>query len=198
MNGLAVLRSGILTMLLSIFSLHLFAQTNEDTKNFLDDALMKSAVKIENARVALEKSTSQEVKAYSNHIISDHEKFNADLRKVADDKGIALMGKDDLRHRASAYVIKVRESNYFDIAYANNQVVAHQQTLRLLKAGADGSDKEIQAFAKANLRRMEQHLQMAEQLVAATSESKTDIHQDREGKTYDTHQHLQDLHEHDE
>jgi putative membrane protein len=112
---------------------------------------------------------------------------------LAREKKVQLSRGDELQERVKPLMLKVRVGEYFDIAYANNQVIAHQQTLRMLQRAVDSTDADIVTFARRTLPVIEQHLRMAEQLVAATAETKTDIYQDREGKTYDNHQHLKDL-----
>ncbi|HSX85459.1 MAG TPA: DUF4142 domain-containing protein [Cellvibrio sp.] len=191
MNGINLLRNSVVALAFSVASL--FAVANEDTDFFIDEALMKGWVEVANAKLALEESSSQEVKAFANHMINEHEDINAELMALAREKKVQLSQSDELQERVKPLMLKVRVGEYFDIAYANNQVIAHQQTMRMLQRAVDSTDDDIVTFARRNLPVIEQHLRMAEQLVAATAETKTDIYQDREGKTYDNHQHLKDL-----
>ena len=191
MNGVNLLRNSVVALALSVIAL--FAAADEDTDFFIDEALMKGWVEIANAKLALEESSSQEVKAFANHMINDHENINAELMSLARKKDVQLSRDDELQARVKPLMLRVRVGEYFDIAYANNQVIAHQQTLRMLQRAVDSSDDDVVSFARRNLPVIEQHLRMAEQLVAATAETRTDIYQDRKGKTYDNHQHLKDL-----
>ncbi len=191
MNGINLLRNSVVALALSVIAL--FAAADEDTDFFIDEALMKGWVEIANAKLALEESSSQEVKAFANHMINDHENINAELMSLARKKDVQLSRDDELQARVKPLMLRVRVGEYFDIAYANNQVIAHQQTLRMLQRAVDSSDDDVVSFARRNLPVIEQHLRMAEQLVAATAETRTDIYQDRKGKTYDNHQHLKDL-----
>ncbi len=190
MNGFNLLRSSVVAMILGVTSLFAFA--NEDTEFFIDEALMKGWVEIANAKLALQRSSSQEVKGFAQHMIRDHENMNAELLNLARDKNVPLAEGDELQERTKPLMLKVRVGEFFDIAYANNQVIAHQQTLRLFQRAAQSADDDVKAFVQKQLPIMERHLRMAEQLVAATAETRTDIYQDREGKT-DNHQHLKDL-----
>lgn len=191
MNGINLLRNSVVALALSVIAL--FAAADEDTDFFIDEALMKGWVEIANAKLALEESSSQEVKSFANHMINDHENINAELMSLARKKDVQLSRDDELQARVKPLMLRVRVGEYFDIAYANNQVIAHQQTLRMLQRAVDSSDDDVVSFARRNLPVIEQHLRMAEQLVAATAETRTDIYQDRKGKTYDNHQHLKDL-----
>ena len=193
MNGMNLLRNSVVALAFSMAAS--FAVADEDTAFFIDEALMKGWVEVANAKLALEESSSQEVKAFANHMINEHEDINAELMALAREKNVQLTRSDELQERVKPLMLKIRVGEYFDIAYANNQVIAHQQTLRMLQRAVDSSDADIVTFARRNLPVIEQHLRMAEQLVAATAETKTDIYQDREGKTYDNHQHLKDLDE---
>ncbi|WP_145914769.1 DUF4142 domain-containing protein, partial [Pseudomonas syringae group genomosp. 3] len=62
---------------------------------------------------------------------------------------------------------EMREKS-FDQAYANNQVSAHEQAIKLYKEEAEnGKDPELKAFAKATLPTLEKHLEHAKKLAAA-------------------------------
>lgn len=191
MNGMTMLRNGAIAIVLGVISLG--ATANEDTDFFIDEALMKGWVEIANAKLALQESSSQEVKAFAHHMIKDHENINDELMQMARKKNVPLTQGDELQERIKPLMLKIRVGEYFDIAYANNQMVAHQQTMRLFQRAAQSTDDDVAAFVKKHSGIIEQHLRMAEQLVAATAETKTDIYQDREGKTYNNHQHLKDL-----
>src|SRR5690606_16798795 len=131
---------------------------------------------IANAKLALQQSSSQEVKGFAQHMIRDHEDVNAQLLQLAREKNITLAEGDELKERTKPLMLKVRVGEFFDIAYANNQVIAHQQTLRLFQRAAQSADDDIKTFVQKQLPVMERHLRMAEQLVAATAETRTDIY----------------------
>ncbi len=63
--------------------------------------------------------------------------------------------------KAKAMILEMREKS-FDQAYANNQVSAHEQAIKLYKEEAEnGKDPELKAFAKATLPTLEKHLEHA-------------------------------------
>jgi Predicted outer membrane protein len=191
MNGFNLLRGCVVAIVFGVASL--FALADEDTEFFIDEALMKGWVEIANAKLALQQSSSQEVKGFAQHMIRDHENINAELLTIAQKKEVTLAEGKELQERTKPLMLKVRTGEFFDIAYANNQVIAHQQTIRLFQRAAQSADDDIRNFVQRQLPTMEQHLRMAEQLVAATAETRTDIYQDRDGKNYDSHQHMKDI-----
>ncbi|MNF08689.1 hypothetical protein D3C81_1758680 [compost metagenome] len=64
-------------------------------------------------------------------------------------------------------MLNIRDES-FDAAYANNQVNAHEEAVKLFKDAAENADDpEIKQFAQATLPVLQQHLEMAQQLAKA-------------------------------
>ena len=74
----------------------------------------------------------------------------------------------ELVSKAKAMILQLRDGESFDRAYANNQVVAHEQTIELFRQAVSSEDAQVSAFAKETLPKLEHHLQMAKDLVAIT------------------------------
>ena len=72
-----------------------------------------------------------------------------------------------LMDKAKAMILKLRDGENFDQAYANNQVVAHEQTIELYREYAkNGENAELKQFAESTLKKLEQHLQHAKELAS--------------------------------
>lgn len=159
--------TGMLALVLSISSAFTQAAARS-TEEFVDDASAKGLAEIEAAKMALKKSTSQDVKKFAQMMIDDHTEANRKLKQIAQQKGLKVADEADLMNKAKAMMLRWREGDSFDEAYANNQVVAHEQTIELFRAYAqDGQDQEVKAFAQETLKKLEMHLREAKALATA-------------------------------
>lgn len=140
------------------------------SNDFVDDAAQGGINEVESAKLALEKSASADVKAFANHMVTDHTKANQELMALAKKLDIEVPDEATLTATAKKMILEIREES-FDKAYANNQVAAHEKTVELFKKEAASSDApELKAFATKTLPTLEQHLEMAKKLQAAHSQ----------------------------
>ncbi|MHC8287100.1 DUF4142 domain-containing protein [Pseudomonas sp. XS1P51] len=147
-----------------------FAATSND---FVDSAAAGGIAEIETSRLALEKSSSADIKAFANMMITDHSKANDELAALAKKNDIEVPDSTTLVKQAKEKILDLRDES-FDAAYANNQVKAHEETIELFKKEANTvtDDKvkgatELKGFAQKMLPALEKHLEMAKQLQAA-------------------------------
>lgn len=147
-----------------------FAATSND---FVDSAAAGGIAEVETSRLALEKSSSADIKAFANMMITDHSKANDELTALAKKHDIKVPDSTTLVKQAKEKILDLRDES-FDAAYANNQVKAHEDTLSLFKKEADTvtDDRtkgatELKGFAQKMLPALEKHLDMAKKLQAA-------------------------------
>lgn len=184
--------TGVLALVLSVTSA--FSQAAESAEEFVEDASAKGLAEIEGAKVALEKSTSQDVKDFAQRMIEDHRAANQRLRDLAKQKGLEMSDDASLMAQAKTMILQLREGESFDEAYANNQVQAHQEAIELFRTYIrQGEDQDIKAFAQEILPTLEEHLQMAKKLAAAHGENQrrgSDMNQSQRSDTKkDTQRH---------
>jgi putative membrane protein len=147
-----------------------FAATDND---FVDNATAGGIAEIETSRLALEKSTSADVKEFATMMITDHSKANDELAAIAKKNDIEVPDTTTLVKQAKEKILDMRDES-FDTAYANNQVKAHEETIALFKKQADTvtDDKvkgatELKGFAQEMLPGLQKHLEHAKKLQAA-------------------------------
>jgi len=158
--------SGSLALLLGVAANMAVAAQGE---NFVDEASAKGLAEIETGKLALEKGTSEDVRVFAQKMIDDHTKANQELVEiVSQNEDLQLSDNATLMDRAKAMILSLRDGENFDKAYANNQVVAHEQTIELYQNYIDeGENADLKAFAQATLPTLRQHLEHAKQLAAA-------------------------------
>jgi putative membrane protein len=147
-----------------------FAATSND---FVDNAAAGGIAEIETSKLALEKSSSADIKAFANMMITDHTKANKELTALAKKNDIEVPDDTTLVKQAKEKILDMRDES-FDAAYANNQVKAHEETIELFKKQANTvtDDKvkgatDLKGFAQKMLPALEKHLDMAKKLQAA-------------------------------
>jgi putative membrane protein len=147
----------------------LFAEEKIEADDFVDDASAKGIAEVEAGKLALQKSTSADVKAFAQKMIDDHSKANAELTAIAKTKKLEVATEAELKNKAKAFILKQRDGESFNEAYANNQVMAHEEAIKLFKQGIHTDDTDINAYAKKTLPKLEHHLRMAQELARKTT-----------------------------
>lgn len=140
----------------------------QDADDFVEDASAKGVAEVEAAKLAEEKGMAADVKFFAAMMLKDHGAANEKLKAIAASKKLEVSSDADLIDKAKAMILELRGAKSFDQAYANNQVNAHEATIRLFDDYAkDGKDAELKAFAAETLPTLKAHLEKARQLAAA-------------------------------
>jgi putative membrane protein len=138
-----------------------FAATSND---FVDTAAQSGITEVEAGKLALQKSSSADVKTFAQHMVDDHTKANQELMALAKKHDLEVPDDAALMDKAKKAILEMRDES-FDKAYANNQVNAHEEAVELFKKESTSSDNaELKAFATEKLPTLEKHLQMAKEL----------------------------------
>jgi len=157
------LRATALALLLSVASTMVYAAA---PAVFVDNASAKGMAEIQTSQLALEKSKSEDVQSFAKMMIADHTAANQKLAEVAKGLQVPLAKETELMDRAKKMVLEYRDGS-FDKAYANNQVKAHEDTIKLFEDEIKTSQTpELTAFCKEILPKLQHHLEMAKQLQA--------------------------------
>ncbi|MGE6529173.1 DUF4142 domain-containing protein [Pseudomonas sp. NPDC077382] len=161
--------SGTTALLFSVAANFALAAEGE---NFVDEASAKGIAEIEAAKLAMSESESQDIKTFAQKMIDDHTKANQKLAELARQHDDLEMSDDaTLMDQAKAMILELREGENFDEAYANNQVVAHEQTIELFREYAkNGENAELKKYAESTLKTLEQHLNKAQELASKHGE----------------------------
>jgi len=137
-----------------------------DAEDFVEEVSAKGIAEIESAKLAQQKSTSPEIRAFAQKMIADHSTVNAKLAQIASQKNIKIADDAELSSKAKRFMMEYQDGQSFDAAYTKNQVDAHEDTMELFQRASISDDKEIAAFAKETLPKLQDHLNMAKNLAA--------------------------------
>lgn len=142
-----------------------FVQGSVEPQEFVDKAAAAGMAEVDLAKMALEKSTMEEVRHFAQIMLEDHTAANAELRKLATAKGLTIADESTLMKQAKAYALEMRDGKSFDEDYAQHQLKAHTDTLKLFRQAANSDDADVKKLADAMVPTLEHHFTMSQTLV---------------------------------
>lgn len=149
------------------------ANVSKDTAKFVKEASLGSQFEIESSKLALDRSTNPEIRAFAQQMIDDHTAAAAGLEKAMADSKIDAAIKPaalDEKHVKILDELRNEDVKDFDEEYAEAQKKAHRKTVNLFEDYAkDGEDPALKSFATNTLATLKSHKDMAK-----TLESKVD------------------------
>ena len=128
---------------------------------FMNDAAIDGMMETELGKLAEQKATNPKIIKYAKMMVKDHTKIHEKLKKIADDKKVALpaaLPKADQDHIAE---LKKMPVNEFEKHYMDMMVKDHIKALDLFKSASTSGDHPIQNFAATSLRVLEGHYKQA-------------------------------------
>ncbi|MES2674287.1 MAG: DUF4142 domain-containing protein [Pseudomonadota bacterium] len=143
------------------------AKDTIDAEDFVEEASAKGLAEVEAANLALKKSNAADIKSFAQTMIADHTAANEKLKSIAQQKNLKVATEAELTKKAKALILKQRDGESFNAAYARSQVADHKDTIELFNKAAVSEDVELAGFATATLPKLEHHLMMAQELEKA-------------------------------
>lgn len=134
-------------------------KSNDTTaRYFIIQASIGNLQEIQIAKLALQKSTNSEIKAFANKMIADHGQAETQLLQIIKTRNFQIPPEatdtpvDDL-------MLKNLSSKEFDRMYVHMMVPDHRETVQLFdKYALTGKDPDVNAFAKQTLPKLKEHL----------------------------------------
>jgi putative membrane protein len=146
--------------------------TSADAKRVKDLAQANMA-EIEAGKLAAQKAQSAEVKKFAQQMVDDHSKQLAEIKKLAQAKGIELPTTPDAKHQGALKKLQGASGEDFDKAYMREQVKDHRAALKLVQRTAKNArDAELKSSAQKAAPEIQEHLKMAQQISGATNQAK--------------------------
>ena len=133
-------------------------------RRFLEQAGQGGRFEVESSNLALLKGVSGSTRDFAQLMLDDHVKANAELERLAGNKGLQLAVKLDAAHQESLDQLANLDGETFEHAYREIQVKAHDEALSLFeKAAEDSQDAELREFAKRTLPMLRKHREHLDQ-----------------------------------
>lgn len=138
-------------------------------QEFMEDITHANLAEIQTGKMALEKSSNEQVRKFAQKMIDDHTKAHQELQKLAASKGVTLPTDTDPQHKIIATALKALSGDTFDRQYISQVGVAdHKRTHELLeKTQRTATDPALKAYAQKTISVVHQHLMSAQQIADA-------------------------------
>lgn len=110
-------------------------------------------------RLAAEKGSSADVKAFGQQMVDDHGKANERLKSVAESEGMTLPSDVNGKQQAMYDRLSKLSGAQFDSAYIKGMMMDHQEDVKEFKKESEsGTDEKIKSFASETLPVIQGHL----------------------------------------
>lgn len=110
-------------------------------------------------RLAAEKGSSADVKAFGQQMVDDHGKANEQLRSAAESVGMTLPSDVNGKQQAMYDRLSKLSGAQFDSAYVKGMMMDHQEDIKEFKKESEsGTDEKIKSFASQTLPVIQGHL----------------------------------------
>src|SRR5215813_3638380 len=124
-------------------------------------------LEVELGRLAMDRSTSSDVKSFANKMVEDHSKANADLRQLASMLKVSLPTANDVSSNAIKNKLQTLPQSQFDRAYLDEMVKGHSDAVNQFEAyGKDAQNSDVKGWASKTLPVVRDHLAMARDIQA--------------------------------
>jgi len=135
-----------------------------DSTSFPVMAASSDMFEVLSSTEAQKTATSADVKAFAQHMITDHTKTSTEMKAIASRKNILLPGAPLTMHQARLQALTAEDADDFDKAYMTAQVLAHREAVSLFETASNSTtlDPELKAFAAKTLPALRMHLDMAQ------------------------------------
>ncbi|RSK31130.1 DUF4142 domain-containing protein [Hymenobacter metallilatus] len=131
---------------------------------FMQSAAHSDQNEIQLSKLALEKGVTGMAKDHANQMITDHTKSTADLKPIAQKKGVTLPTDMDAEHKTLAEQMRSLSGKDLEKKYMDQMVLDHQKTANTMVAHQTMTqDADLQAFIGKTLPVVQSHLTMFKQ-----------------------------------
>lgn len=131
---------------------------------FIEEAAQQSLFQHNSSRIALEKATLPEVKAFARQMIAEHERFDKQIRQLGQSQHMAVPTEPSMASKAKQLRLESRD-DAFDRIYIDSQAETLEQKLMLFKKEAMSSQSpQLKAFAQSALPGIEKQARTARDL----------------------------------
>jgi len=142
------------------------SRLSELDRLYVMEAAQGGMTEIQMAKLALQRSRSNEVKQYAQQMIQEHTPVNQQLMQLANQKGVPLPTTLSPKYQAAIARLSQFSGRNFDQAYKEEAGInLHMEYLVVQRREAQlGQDSDLQAFANKNIPIALKHLQIGQSL----------------------------------
>ena len=148
------------------------SQLSSQDRKFVMDAAIGGMMEVEMGRMAAQKASSADVKAFGQRMVTDHTKANDQLKQIASQIGVTLPTTLPADKRQEMEKITRLSGAEFDRMYMSHMVKDHKKDVsEFEKQASKGDDSSVKSFAQQTLPTLREHLTMAQSIAAKVGAS---------------------------
>ncbi|MEO7715348.1 MAG: DUF4142 domain-containing protein [Capsulimonas sp.] len=134
-------------------------------KKFVMKAAQGGAGEVMLGKLAIQNGSSPSVKAFGQHMVTDHSKANDTLKQTAARLGLSVPTTPGPEEKATYARLSKLHGAAFDSAYKKDMIEDHHKDIsEFQKEASTGKMPTLMHFAATTLPTLKSHLQMAEQM----------------------------------
>ena len=127
---------------------------------FAMEAAQGGAAEVKMGKLAAEKASDAEIKAFGQLMVDDHSKANEKLMEIAKEKNMTLPSEPSAKQQATYDKLSAMSGSEFDKAYVKTMMEDHKEDVKAFaKESTKGKDDKIKEFATETLPVLQGHLQ---------------------------------------
>jgi putative membrane protein len=133
------------------------------TRDYIENAAISDLYEIQSGRIAQTKARSDEIRSFADTMIKDHGATTAQLEQTIPNSGLSLTppSRLDARHQALINQLQTATPEGFDELYRQQQILAHEDALKLHRIYArQGDNPALAQFAADAARIVQSHLDL--------------------------------------
>lgn len=141
------------------------AELPQADMQFVEKAAGDGKAEVELGEMAVDKASAQEVKDFAQRMIDDHTQANEQLIEIAEQKQLEIPDELPPEAQEAKQRLEGLTEAEFDRAYMEHMVADHEKAVSLFEQQANtGQDPELQKFAQDTLPKLQEHLELAQQI----------------------------------
>lgn len=141
------------------------SSTADQDKQFITQASLSDYTEITFSKLALQKSTNPQVKAYAQKMITDHTKLESEMKPEADKLGVAPASALDSQHQQLYDQMNQLSGTDFDKQYMTAMSTDHHKSLDAFKSEESSTqDAQLKPVVKKGEKVVAQHTAMADKM----------------------------------
>lgn len=139
----------------------------EVDRTFIMNASEANLAEVELGQLASVKSSTPEVAAFGQMMVTEHSTALDELDSLAEEKDVTMTTELNAKHQAMKQRLSTLMGYSFDTAYMRSQVKDHAATVTLFQNEATGGrDQDVKNYANKYLPHVQMHLDEAEEILS--------------------------------
>lgn len=152
------------------------ATISKADNTFATKAAQAGTAEIADAKIALQKSSRQDVKDFAQRMVTDHTKAADQLKSIASSENITLPTGEASADQKGTDALQKLSGAAFDRTYIQGQRKAHKQAVALFTTESQkGKDDQLKTFAAQTLPMLQDHLKMITAIPLSTTQKTSGI-----------------------